>query len=242
MAYLNEFPHVEANKLNLDWLLEQYSTFDKRLQELHDHFDEAVATFETELESFKHDYEQEFANYKLEIEGEIGDFKSDVNNSISTFENTVNTALENFETSINSDFNEFKEDVNTEVATISDALEQVSENVVTYVSQHISQWTLETLSFEVTIPLTPNNETYTNITLPNIPISKKPVILGMSRETRSGGGPYINHFNEVYVNGSIYPQVETVWANDVWNVLIREKAVTGEQLTSRTYRVFYTVM
>ena len=55
MAYLNEFPHVEANKLNLDWLLEQYSTFDKRLQELHDHFDEAVATFETELESFKHD-------------------------------------------------------------------------------------------------------------------------------------------------------------------------------------------
>lgn len=101
MAYLNEFPHVEANKLNLDWILEQYSTFDKRLQELHDHFDEAVATFETELESFKHDYEEEFANYKLEVQSEID--------------------------------------------SISNAIEQISDNVSQYVSDHMSEWQLESM-------------------------------------------------------------------------------------------------
>ena len=104
MAYLNEFPHVEANKLNLDWLLEQYSTFDKRLQELHDHFDEAVAQME---ESF--------------------------DQAVNQFEQT----LQEYETQINSDFLSFKHDINEEVSTISNAIEQVNENIDTYLDENL---------------------------------------------------------------------------------------------------------
>lgn len=92
MAYLNEFPHVEANKLNLDWLLEQYSTFNKRLKELHDHFDEAVATFETELESFKHDYEEEFLSFTNEINSTV----NDISDKVDRIDSNIGDYVENY--------------------------------------------------------------------------------------------------------------------------------------------------
>lgn len=67
MAYLNEFPMFEADKLNLDWILEQYSTFNARLKEIQDAFDEAVNQFESDLETYKGEYELEFANYKSQV-------------------------------------------------------------------------------------------------------------------------------------------------------------------------------
>ena len=90
MGYLNEFPHVESNKLNLDWLLEQYRTFNDRIAEIQAHFDEVAE-----------EMRQENAQYKADM-------------------------LEAF--------NSFKDDVNEQVATISNAIEQVSENVTARVA------------------------------------------------------------------------------------------------------------
>ena len=59
MAYLNEFPKWDSNGRNLDWLLEQYSTFEKRLQEIRDAFNDAVAKV-YENENF---YKNEVKNY-----------------------------------------------------------------------------------------------------------------------------------------------------------------------------------
>lgn len=71
MAYLNEFPHTEASKLNLDWILEQYSTFNQRLQEIVQHFDESVAQMEGDILQFKGEYEQAFDEYKSQVNGMI---------------------------------------------------------------------------------------------------------------------------------------------------------------------------
>lgn len=78
MAYLNEFPHFNANTMNLDWLLEQYATFNKRLQELHDHFDEAVATMNEELASYKAEYEREFEVFEARIDATIQEYNEKV--------------------------------------------------------------------------------------------------------------------------------------------------------------------
>lgn len=231
MAYLNEFPHVEANKLNLDWILEQYSTFDKRLQELHDHFDEAVAQMQESFDQAVNQFQASLNSFELQITADFNAYK-----------NLVNSTISAFETQITGDFDDFKREVNAEVATVADALDQVSEHVVTYVSQHISEWTLDASSIDIQVPQTLNTETYGNITLPNVTVTQKPVILSVSRETHAGGGaPYINHFDDKYVNGDIYPKIETAWANDAWNITIRDKA-PDSLYTSKTYTVFYTIM
>ena len=70
MAFLNEFPHVDANKLNLDWLLEQYSTFDQRLQEVHNHFDEVAEAMERSNEEYQQALTNAFNAFKQEVERE----------------------------------------------------------------------------------------------------------------------------------------------------------------------------
>lgn len=107
MGYLNEFPHVESNKLNLDWLLEQYRTFNDRIAEIQAHFDEVAE-----------EMRQENAQYKADML---------------------------------SAFNSFKDDVNEQVASISNAIEQVSDNVSEFVEEHMSEWQLDAMT-------TPDND------------------------------------------------------------------------------------
>lgn len=104
MGYLNEFPHVESNKLNLDWLLEQYRTFNERIQQILDHFDEVAE-----------EMRQENAQYKADMQAA---------------------------------FNSFKDDVNEQVASISNAIEQVSENVTEFVGEHMDEWQLDAMTGE----------------------------------------------------------------------------------------------
>lgn len=107
MGYLNEFPHTESNKLNLDWLLEQYRTFNDRIAEILAHFDEVAE-----------EMRQENAQYKADMQAA---------------------------------FNSFKDDVNGQVASINNAIEQVSNNVEQFVEEHMADWQLEAMT-------TPDND------------------------------------------------------------------------------------
>lgn len=104
MAYLNEFPNLKPNELNLNWILEQYSSFNDKLQELHDHFDSAI--------------------------------------------NDINASIDEFENGINAEFNEFKDEVNGQIATINNAIEQVSDNVSEFVAEHMEEWQLDAMTGE----------------------------------------------------------------------------------------------
>ena len=232
MAYLNEFPHFNANTMNLDWILEQYSTFNQRLQELHDHFDEAVAQMEEDIATFKSEYEQAFDEYKIEI-----------NSTISTFETQVNGAISAFETQVNGAISEFETQINSEVATISNFLEQISEDVVSFVEQHLSEWSIQATTVDVTVNLTVNTETYGNVGLgTTVSVTERPLILGIYTTTGSGGAPRINHYTPTIKNNDIYPKVDTAWANDEWNVTVYDYKSDASEPASRTYTVVYTVV
>lgn len=84
MAYLNEFPHVEGSALNLDWILEQYSTFNQRLQEITDAFNEAVQTMEADISTLENNYRRELDN-----------FESRILNEVQTMSNKVDSINEN---------------------------------------------------------------------------------------------------------------------------------------------------
>lgn len=71
MAFNNEFPHIEANKLNLNWLLKQYATFNDRLQELHDHFDESVETMQNSQAAFEQAITNLFNTFKNETNAKV---------------------------------------------------------------------------------------------------------------------------------------------------------------------------
>lgn len=116
MGYLNEFPHFESNKLNLDWLLEQYSTFNDRLQEITDAFNEAVNQFESDLENYE----------------------TSINNAVASFENTVNGIIRDFKTETNGEIATFE-------ATVEREIEQLTTNMITYVGEHMEEWQAENI-------------------------------------------------------------------------------------------------
>lgn len=70
MAYLNEFPNLKPNELNLNWLLEQYSTFNARIQEILNHFDETVAEIRQDLSTFENSINTQFDEFKTEVRNE----------------------------------------------------------------------------------------------------------------------------------------------------------------------------
>lgn len=78
MAYINEFPNWDSNKLNLDWILEQYSTFNQRIQEIEDHFDEVAEAMGQEVE---------------QLESDFNDFKTLVDNNMDSFETQIQQEL-----------------------------------------------------------------------------------------------------------------------------------------------------
>ena len=90
MAYINEFPNWDSNKLNLDWILEQYSTFNQRIQEIEDHFDEVAEAMGQEVE---------------QLESDFNDFKTLVNNNMDSFELSIqrqlNEGLSNIQSQVN---------------------------------------------------------------------------------------------------------------------------------------------
>lgn len=78
MAYINEFPNWDSNKLNLDWILEQYSTFNQRIQEIQDHFDEVAESMGQEVE---------------QLESDFNDFKTLIDNNMDSFETQIQQEL-----------------------------------------------------------------------------------------------------------------------------------------------------
>ena len=84
MANLNTFPHVNADDLNLDWLLEQYSTFNDRIAEIQAHFDEVAENMA-----------QQNAQYKNEMLALFNNYKNYVNAKIESIENAIEQVSDN---------------------------------------------------------------------------------------------------------------------------------------------------
>ena len=123
MAYLNEFPHMEANKLNLDWLLEQYSTFNKRIKEIQDHFDEVAAEMASEVNQL----EQDFDDFKQTVNTNFSNLSHDievqVNAAIADIQRQIDAINNNMETYISEHMNEWQMDAtyNNTVVILGDS-------------------------------------------------------------------------------------------------------------------------
>lgn len=102
MAYLNEFPKWDSNGRNLDWLLEQYSTFEKRLQEIRDEFTETVTRLEGDIDDLENAYQRELDLFEGRINtllGEITQKVDSINENIGGYVNeylteNINTILQ----------------------------------------------------------------------------------------------------------------------------------------------------
>lgn len=139
MAYNNEFPHFEANKCNLDWILEQYSTFNSRIQDIMTAFNTAVEQFENDLQSFETD-----------VNTAISNFETNVNNIISEFQTTINDEMSDFQTATNDEISEFE-------TTVTNEINSLTTNMITYVSEHMVEWQAEASYDNNTLKL--SNET-----------------------------------------------------------------------------------
>lgn len=93
MAYMdnNEFPHFSPDKINLNWILEQYATFNARIKEILDRFDEKAEEMQAEVnqivsdfETFKNLINENFENFETNIREEVAEGLASVENQIDT--------------------------------------------------------------------------------------------------------------------------------------------------------------
>ena len=88
MAYQNEFSHVDNSELNLDWLLDQYATFNDRIAEIQAHFDEVAEQMRTENLAYKNLMEQAFNSFKREVNSKVASINiaiEQVSNNVAGF-------------------------------------------------------------------------------------------------------------------------------------------------------------
>ena len=78
MANFNTFPHVNADNLNLDWLLEQYATFNDRITEILAHFDEVAEEMRQQNEHYKNQVLALFNNYKNYVDAQVASMNNKV--------------------------------------------------------------------------------------------------------------------------------------------------------------------
>lgn len=128
MGYLNEFPHFESNKLNLDWILEQYSTFNQRIKEIQDHFDEVAEQMQQGIDTFEESVNNSLAQMTQDITDLQGDFD--------TFVETVNQNFSDLTDDIRGDVDEAITDIQNQITAITN-------NMVTYISNHMEEWQAE---------------------------------------------------------------------------------------------------
>lgn len=102
MAYLNEFPSLKPNELNLNWLLEQYATFNERIQEILNHFDETVAEIRQDLATFENDINTQFDGFKTEVRQDIA-----------TIENAIDQVSDNVSEYVSEHMEEWQLDAMT---------------------------------------------------------------------------------------------------------------------------------
>lgn len=129
MAYLNEFPHFESNKLNLDWLLEQYSTFNDRIEEIMTAFNKAVEDMEEEVADVK----ATWVSFKNEIENEFDNLTNTINNNFSNLEDDLQGEIDDL---INNAYRQ----INTAITTMQATINDISENIETYINNNIATW------------------------------------------------------------------------------------------------------
>lgn len=131
MGYLNEFPHVEANKLNLDWLLEQYSTFNKRIAEILQHFDETVEQIRQDFTETVNSFETSLENFETSINSQFDEFKTEVRTESQTVERVLETITNNMTEYVGDHMSEWQFDNMFKDITISDHIGTVNINVDT---------------------------------------------------------------------------------------------------------------
>lgn len=68
MAYLNEFPNLKPNELNMNWILEQYSTFNERLEEIVNEFHSAVEEIERQFENYQNSINESVKEYSEKVD------------------------------------------------------------------------------------------------------------------------------------------------------------------------------
>lgn len=176
MAYLNEFPSLKPNELNLNWLLEQYATFNERIQQILNHFDETVAEIRQDLATFENDINTQFGEFKTEVRNDIATLEDNVTNEINTFEETVNG----------------------EVDTIRDVIEIVNENTEQYINENIQSflWNVVTVTLEKSANVSPEGNATINFDSYTIPEGYASfVILEYSEQYQ----------NIVWIGGNINP-------------------------------------
>lgn len=78
MTNFNTFPHVDADDLNLDWLLEQYATFNDRIAEIQAHFDEVAANMAEQNEQYRNQMLALYNNYKNYVDAKVESMENQV--------------------------------------------------------------------------------------------------------------------------------------------------------------------
>lgn len=104
MGFWNKYPYTDFHELNLDWLLNEVSTIEKRIDELHDELkqeltDELKAYVDSQISSLEDAFETLTIRFNVldlhvsELDTAFANFTTYVNNEIAGFKRYVDDQI-----------------------------------------------------------------------------------------------------------------------------------------------------
>lgn len=188
MANFNSFPHVNADNLNLDWLLEQYATFNDRIAEILAHFDEVAEEMRQQNEHYKNQVLALFNNYKNYVDAQV----ASMNNKVDEVKDAVDQINEKTDEYVN---NYLEENI-TEILQNNPVIETRYENL-----GGIAAGATKTIEFEQnvvydimlnnwdlgTVKILASNNDWNYVSLPMIAENDASYISGVTTAVVPGG-------------------------------------------------------
>lgn len=104
MGFWNKYPYTDFHELNLDWLLNEVSTIEGRIDALHDELKAELTTelkayVDQEIESLKQDFDELSDKFDVlnihvsELDTAFNDFTAYVNNQIAGFKRYIDDQI-----------------------------------------------------------------------------------------------------------------------------------------------------
>jgi F0F1-type ATP synthase membrane subunit b/b' len=166
--FTNKYPYTDFHELNLDWLIERYTTLTEEVNTLKTwvaqhkiEYNEAMVRLEAvenEIDTFEQqitasfnqlraDLEADFAQQKAELEAALIQVKAEVDAELSQLQEDVAAAIAGFEnqfktleTSILNEVEQLKADVRREVTEFYNVMQANNEYVFTYVENRLDEF------------------------------------------------------------------------------------------------------
>ena len=143
MAYNYEYPGVDVQMYNADWLLHEMHNLKLEWQGLQDKWEQYKEEMAQAWQEYQEKVNQEWQEYKDNLNQEWDEYKAAQAEAWEAYKNQVNTIMTNFQTAIRQEWNTYKTELTHDWELFQQSIHDTNSEFQSYVNQQLEQYEIE---------------------------------------------------------------------------------------------------